>query len=58
MKVQNVDVQAQVKKERLKHIEDFAKTGWEEMDKTDLELRLKWFGMFWRPKLQANLCCD
>ena len=31
-------------------IEDFAKIGWEKMDKTDLELRLKWYGMFWRPK--------
>ena len=25
-----------------KEIENFAKIGWEEMDKTDLELRLKW----------------
>ena len=33
-----------------KEIEYFAKIGWEEMDKTDLELRLKWYGMFWRPK--------
>ena len=33
-----------------KEIENFAKIGWEEMDKTDLELRLKWYGMFWRPK--------
>ena len=31
-------------------IDKFAKMGWEEMDKTDLELRLKWYGMFWRPK--------
>ncbi len=31
-------------------IEEFAKIGWEKMDKTDLELRLKWYGMFWRPK--------
>ncbi len=31
-------------------IEDFAQLGWEKMDKTDLELRLKWYGMFWRPK--------
>jgi len=28
----------------------FAAMGWEEMDETDLKLRLKWFGMFWRPK--------
>ena len=31
-------------------IETFSKIGWEAIDKTDLELRLKWYGMFWRPK--------
>tara|TARA_Y100001968_G_scaffold333816_1_gene399792 strand:+ start:1465 stop:3087 length:1623 start_codon:yes stop_codon:yes gene_type:complete len=31
-------------------IEEFAKLGWENLDKIDLELRLKWYGMFWRPK--------
>ena len=31
-------------------IEEFARIGWEELDKTDLELRLKWYGVFWRPK--------
>ena len=31
-------------------IEEFAQIGWEELDKIDLELRLKWYGMFWRPK--------
>ena len=31
-------------------IDTFAKLGWENVDKTDLELRLKWYGMFWRPK--------
>ncbi|WP_038542357.1 ferredoxin--nitrite reductase [Synechococcus sp. KORDI-100] len=31
-------------------LDHFAKIGWEKMDKTDLELRLKWYGMFWRPK--------
>ncbi len=31
-------------------IEEFARIGWEKIDKTDLELRLKWYGMFWRPK--------
>ena len=41
-----------------KEIENFAKIGWEEMDKTDLELRLKWYGMFWRPKHQVNSCLD
>ena len=33
-----------------KDIDKFAEMGWEQMDKTDLELRLKWYGMFWRPK--------
>ncbi len=33
-----------------KEINNFAKVGWEEMNKTDLELRLKWYGIFWRPK--------
>ena len=31
-------------------IEEFASIGWEEVDPTDLQLRLKWYGMFWRPK--------
>ena len=31
-------------------IEKFAEIGWEQMDETDLQLRLKWYGMFWRPK--------
>ena len=31
-------------------LETFAQVGWEQVDKTDLELRLKWYGMFWRPK--------
>ena len=31
-------------------IEKFAELGWEEVDETDLQLRLKWYGMFWRPK--------
>ncbi len=31
-------------------IEEFAKIGWEQIDKSDLELRLKWYGVFWRPK--------
>ena len=33
-----------------KQIEEFAKIGWEKIDKTDLELRLKWYGFFWLPK--------
>ena len=31
-------------------IEKFAELGWEQVDETDLQLRLKWYGMFWRPK--------
>ena len=31
-------------------LESYAEKGWENMDKVDLELRLKWYGMFWRPK--------
>ncbi len=31
-------------------LEEFARLGWEDIDKTDLQLRLKWYGMFWRPK--------
>tara|TARA_B100000614_G_scaffold259791_1_gene285202 strand:- start:2026 stop:3600 length:1575 start_codon:yes stop_codon:yes gene_type:complete len=45
--------QNKAKKDGLKifnEIEKFAEIGWENMDKTDLELRLKWFGLFWRPK--------
>lgn len=37
-------------------IEKFAEVGWEEVDETDLQLRLKWYGMFWRQKHQGNLC--
>ncbi len=33
-----------------KQIDEFAKVGWQKMDKADLELRLKWYGLFWRPK--------
>ena len=51
-KLNKIEKNKQIKDglEVFNQIEDFAKTGWEEMDKTDLELRLKWFGMFWRPK--------
>ena len=31
-------------------IDQFAELGWEKVDETDLQLRLKWYGMFWRPK--------
>ncbi|MYI72133.1 MAG: ferredoxin--nitrite reductase, partial [Synechococcus sp. SB0673_bin_10] len=31
-------------------LETFAQLGWENVDATDLQLRLKWYGMFWRPK--------
>jgi len=30
-------------------LEHFAKIGWEAVDKTDLEQRLKWLGIFYRP---------
>jgi ferredoxin-nitrite reductase len=30
-------------------LEYFAQIGWEEVDKTDLETRLKWLGIFYRP---------
>ncbi len=30
-------------------LEHFAKIGWEAMDKTDLQHRLKWLGIFYRP---------
>ena len=30
-------------------LEDFAQMGWENVDKTDLEVRLKWLGIFFRP---------
>jgi ferredoxin-nitrite reductase len=30
-------------------LENFAKLGWEAIDKTDLEHRLKWLGIFYRP---------
>ena len=33
-------------KEELEH---FAEIGWEAVDKTDLEMRLKWLGIFYRP---------
>lgn len=33
-------------KDQLSH---FAQIGWENMDKSDLEIRLKWLGIFYRP---------
>lgn len=30
-------------------LEHFAQIGWENLDKTDLEVRLKWLGIFFRP---------
>ena len=57
---QTVEPQASLNKfERLKaekdglavkaELEDFAKIGWEEMDETDRDHRLKWLGIFFRP---------
>jgi ferredoxin-nitrite reductase len=37
-------------------IDQFAELGWEQVDETDLQLRLKWYGMFWRPKTPGKLC--
>jgi ferredoxin-nitrite reductase len=31
------------------HIEEFARIGWESMDETDRDHRLKWLGVFFRP---------
>lgn len=31
-------------------IESFARLGWENVDEVDLQMRLKWYGIFWRPK--------
>ena len=39
-----------------KEIENFAKIGWEEMDKTDLELGLNGMGCFGDQKHQVNSC--
>ena len=33
-----------------KNINKLAQMGQEEIDETDLKLRLKWYGVFWRPK--------
>ena len=34
----------------LEELDDYALKGWEEMDEVDLQMRLKWYGLFWRPK--------
>ena len=36
-------------------LEHFAKIGWEAVDKTDLETRLKWLGIFYRPVTPGEL---
>ncbi|MEM1427318.1 MAG: ferredoxin--nitrite reductase, partial [Cyanobacteria bacterium P01_H01_bin.130] len=33
----------------LEEIEAFAEAGWENIEKSDLEVRLKWLGVFFRP---------
>ena len=38
-------------------IEKFAELGWEQVDETDLQLRLKWYGCSGVRKRQANSCC-
>jgi ferredoxin-nitrite reductase len=43
---------AKAEKEGLavkEELEKFAQIGWEAVDKTDLEMRLKWLGVFYRP---------
>ena len=39
-------------------IEEFARVGWENVDETDLQLRLKWYGRFWRPKTAEQYGID
>ena len=34
----------------FEELDDYALKGWEEMDDVDLQMRLKWYGLFWRPK--------
>ena len=34
----------------FEELNDYALKGWEEMDEGDLQMRLKWYGLFWRPK--------
>ena len=34
----------------FEELDDYALKGWEEMDEVDLQMRLKWYGLFWRPK--------
>ena len=33
-----------------REIEKLEELGWEQVDETYIQLRLKWYGMFWRPK--------
>ena len=39
-----------------RELEHFAQIGWEAVDKTDLETRLKWLGIFYRPVTPGKLC--
>lgn len=51
IKLTKID-QAKAEKDGLdvkNELEKFAELGWEAIDKTDLELRLKWLGLFYRP---------
>ena len=41
--------------EIFEELDDYALKGWEEMDEVDLQMRLKWYGLFWRPKLLEDL---
>ena len=31
----------------FEELDDYALKGWEEMDEVDLQMRLKWYGLFW-----------
>ena len=31
-------------------LDDYALKGWDEMDEVDLQMSLKCYGLFWRPK--------
>ena len=39
----------------FEELDDYALKGWEEMYEVDLQMRLKWYGLFWRPKLLEDL---
>ena len=51
------DEKQKAEKDGLKifeELDDYALKGWEEMDQVDLQMRLKWYGLFWRPKIPGR----